>query len=442
MRKILIIDADMDFLNSLSSDLRAAGYEVETSSFAAAGLEKAPGVSLVIVSVELPDQNGFVVCSHLKGNPATASIPVFITSSADSTAAFERHLNLANHADGYFLKPLDVAAMLQEMAAIFAEIDAGYAMGAEASEPGYAGAEMIDVSDPAEEVAASDDSEVIKALSVDDMNLFGDIDANELSGAEVLGFNESAAPAPVSAAPVSAAPVSAAPVSAAPAPVSAAPVSAAPAPVSAAPVSSVSAAPKLPPRAGSPAATGLPSIGASPAKPVAEKPAGQATITGMPASKSGQGLPRIPAKPANFSTTISNSRIPVSGDFKRPSASISSVSQTAIPAADLSRLNDEITVLNNEITVLKSEITTRDNRITMLQSQCDALTARCNNAEAIASALQTEAEQALQARAEAEAALGEAQAALVQTQTSEAALAEKIAHLTALMDQIQSVLKS
>ena len=423
MRKILIIDADMDFLNSLSSDLRAAGYEVETSSFAAAGLEKAPGVSLVIVSVELPDQNGFVVCSHLKGNPATASIPVFITSSADSTAAFERHLNLANHADGYFLKPLDVAAMLQEMAAIFAEIDAGYAMGAEASEPGYAGAEMIDVSDPAEEVAASDDSEVIKALSVDDMNLFGDIDANELSGAEVLGFNEPAAP--VSAAPVSAAPVSAAP-----------------APVSAAPVSSVSAAPKLPPRAGSPAATGLPSIGASPAKPVAEKPAGQATITGMPASKSGQGLPRIPAKPANFSTTISNSRIPVSGDFKRPSASISSVSQTAIPAADLSRLNDEITVLNNEITVLKSEITTRDNRITMLQSQCDALTARCNNAEAIASALQTEAEQALQARAEAEAALGEAQAALVQTQTSEAALAEKIAHLTALMDQIQSVLKS
>ena len=406
MRKILIIDADMDFLNSLSSDLRAAGYEVETSSFAAAGLEKAPGVSLVIVSVELPDQNGFVVCSHLKGNPATASIPVFITSSADSTAAFERHLNLANHADGYFLKPLDVAAMLQEMAAIFAEIDAGYAMGAEASEPGYAGAEMIDVSDPAEEVAASDDSEVIKALSVDDMNLFGDIDANELSGAEVLGFNEPAAP------------------------------------VSAAPVSSVSAAPKLPPRAGSPAATGLPSIGASPAKPVAEKPAGQATITGMPASKSGQGLPRIPAKPANFSTTISNSRIPVSGDFKRPSASISSVSQTAIPAADLSRLNDEITVLNNEITVLKSEITTRDNRITMLQSQCDALTARCNNAEAIASALQTEAEQALQARAEAEAALGEAQAALVQTQTSEAALAEKIAHLTALMDQIQSVLKS
>ena len=403
MRKILIIDADMDFLNSLSSDLRAAGYEVETSSFAAAGLEKAPGVSLVIVSVELPDQNGFVVCSHLKGNPATASIPVFITSSADSTAAFERHLNLANHADGYFLKPLDVAAMLQEMAAIFAEIDAGYAMGAEASEPGYAGTEMIDVSDPAEEVAASDDSEVIKALSVDDMNLFGDIDANELSGAEVLGFNESAAPAPVS---------------------------------------SVSAAPKLPPRAGSPAATGLPSIGASPAKPVAEKPAGQATITGMPASKSGQGLPRIPAKPANFSTTISNSRIPVSGDFKRPSASISSVSQTAIPAADLSRLNDEITVLNNEITVLKSEITTRDNRITMLQSQCDALTARCNNAEAIASALQTEAEQALQARAEAEAALGEAQAALVQTQTSEAALAEKIAHLTALMDQIQSVLKS
>ena len=423
MRKILIIDADMDFLNSLSSDLRAAGYEVETSSFAAAGLEKAPGVSLVIVSVELPDQNGFVVCSHLKGNPATASIPVFITSSADSTAAFERHLNLANHADGYFLKPLDVAAMLQEMAAIFAEIDAGYAMGAEASEPGYAGAEMIDVSDPAEEVAASDDSEVIKALSADDMNLFGDIDANELSGAEVLGFNEPAAP------------VSAAPVSAAPAPVSAAPVSAAP-------VSSVSAAPKLPPRAGSPAATGLPSIGASPAKPVAEKPAGQATITGMPASKSGQGLPRIPAKPANFSTTISNSRIPVSGDFKRPSASISSVSQTAIPAADLSRLNDEITVLNNEITVLKSEITTRDNRITMLQSQCDALTARCNNAEAIASALQTEAEQALQARAEAEAALGEAQAALVQTQTSEAALAEKIAHLTALMDQIQSVLKS
>ena len=138
MRKILIIDADMDFLNSLSSDLRAAGYEVETSSFAAAGLEKAPGVSLVIVSVELPDQNGFVVCSHLKGNPATASIPVFITSSADSTAAFERHLNLANHADGYFLKPLDVAAMLQEMTAIFVEIAAAAGPGVAPEDGGFA----------------------------------------------------------------------------------------------------------------------------------------------------------------------------------------------------------------------------------------------------------------------------------------------------------------
>ncbi|MBS7380058.1 MAG: hypothetical protein KIG72_02165, partial [Bradymonadales bacterium] len=108
------------------------------------------------------------------------------------------------------------------------------------------------------------------------------------------------------------------------------------------------------------------------------------------------GLPRTPLSAGLQGSRQVKENKPFSG---KP---LSSVSQMAIPAADMSRMSDEITVLKNEVTALKSEITARDNRITMLQSQCDALNTRCQNAEAISEALKNEAEEALSKQNETE----------------------------------------
>ena len=357
MRKILIIDADVELLQTLSNELSQAGYQVDTATTAQDGLAKAPYASLVILAVELPDQNGFVVCSNLKRNEQTKYIPVFITSSAETTTAFEQHLALPIHADGYFLKPLDMAIMLEELANIFADMDAAAAEYYQAEDVDVNADEMIDVGTKDDEIAADDDSEVIKALSLDDMNLFADIDAESFEQSDAGVFdNETKPPAQAqpAAAPAAPAPAPATPAQAAPPIPKPAPASV---PTHSAPANNF----KLPP-----------------VKPLSAT----ASRASMPAVG---GLPRPSLAPTKAPATPSTTRMPAAMQ-----TTASSVSHAAIPAAEIARLSDEITVLNNEITALKSEITARDNRITALQSQCDALNSRCQNAEALVESLTAE----------------------------------------------------
>ena len=409
MKKVLIIDADTTLLSTLSNELSQAGYYVVTQTSGHDGLSHASDAALVITAVELPDMNGFVVCSTLKRNPQTANIPIFITSSAETTDAFEQHLTLTNHADGYFLKPLDVATMLQEMDAIFAELDA--MMPAE---------EMIDMVQ--EEGEPGEDSEVIKALALDDMSLFEDIDAGIEEPADHV-FDEDVqmdiAPEPVSAPAPAPAPVAAKPsIPGMPASIPGKPAGlpkpgllgklppkpGLPPRTLGAPVASASAPAPSPVGAHTPAAAPAPA--ASPAVPsLTSAPAAtlspavsSATPSLTPAPAAHVSTPSPVKSPtgsfprANLGTGLSGSRNLPSSDNKAVSvsASFTAISQSALSAADTSRLNDEITVLRNEITALKSEITAKDNRITMLQSQCDALTARCQNAESITEQLNAE----------------------------------------------------
>ncbi len=333
MKKILIIDADVELLQSLSNELSQAGYEVDTATTAQDGLAKAPQASLIILAVELPDQNGFVTCSNLKRNEQTKFIPVFITSSAETTTAFEQHLALPIHADGYFLKPLDMTIMLEELANIFAEMDANAAEYFQVEDA--PADEMIDVGTKDDEIAADDDSEVIKALTLDDINLFADIDAGTFDESEDSVFENETQPPVAAEAPE-------------------------PQPKESAPLP-----PKLPP-----------------IKPIPQAAPGAAAPSAP--------LPRPTLAPAPAAPAAQISKARLASSIQPKVDISSSVSHTALPAAEISKLSDEITVLNNEITALKSEITARDNRITMLQSQCDALTSRCQNAEALVESLTAE----------------------------------------------------
>ena len=195
MKKILIIDTDIDLINNLGTQLSQAGYMVEAQTTAQAGLASAADASLIIAAVELPDQNGFILCANLKRNPQTAYIPIFLTSSSDNQAAFEQHSMLANHADGYFLKPIAIDIMMQEIQSIFEEIDQyqqqqaqNYAMPSAPapqsapqppSNPFSAPAPAPQQSaQPQNDPQVADDK--VKSLSLNNMSLFKDIDDAEL----------------------------------------------------------------------------------------------------------------------------------------------------------------------------------------------------------------------------------------------------------------------
>ncbi|MGI5828733.1 MAG: response regulator [Bradymonadia bacterium] len=117
--KILVVDAEQNDKLAIKNLLQSAAYQlIEAEDGATAMTEAKAGVDLIILAVELPDQNGFVVCSKLKKQPQTQNIPLFITSSTASQRDFENHMNLSTHADGYFMKPLNLEVLLEEIIAV------------------------------------------------------------------------------------------------------------------------------------------------------------------------------------------------------------------------------------------------------------------------------------------------------------------------------------
>ncbi len=198
MKKILIIDDDISTTQLLSNDFQALGHDTICCSSAQEAFDQLKGTvfDLIILSVELPDQNGYVLCSKLRKEEATAGIPIFIVSNAATDAAFHQHVNLPTHADGYFLKPLDMELLIQSMNSIFEQYDAykaqyeaqaeqtsveeKHGFGADGGEQQAKHEEMIDVGGASDIKPSADDSEVLKAINIDNIDLFGDIDANDV----------------------------------------------------------------------------------------------------------------------------------------------------------------------------------------------------------------------------------------------------------------------
>ena len=83
-RRILVVDDDLDILESTALVLRSEGYEVRTvdrgAEVIAAARRERPG--LVLLDMRMPDMSGIEVCSALKEDPELRRIPV-VAFSAD-----------------------------------------------------------------------------------------------------------------------------------------------------------------------------------------------------------------------------------------------------------------------------------------------------------------------------------------------------------------------
>ncbi|MCK5231391.1 MAG: response regulator [Desulfobulbaceae bacterium] len=71
MKKILMVDDDIDFAGAVKILLESKDYEVVLAHDGKEGLEKARSVNpdLVILDVMMPEMNGYDVCVVLKADP-------------------------------------------------------------------------------------------------------------------------------------------------------------------------------------------------------------------------------------------------------------------------------------------------------------------------------------------------------------------------------------
>ena len=116
MTDILIVEDDKELASLLSDFLRDEGYTVSSvdSGERAMQLFKQYGARLVVLDINLPDVNGFAVCSKLREN---ADTPILIISSRTDKEDKLNGFNLG--ADDYIEKPYDIDILIAKIKGIF-----------------------------------------------------------------------------------------------------------------------------------------------------------------------------------------------------------------------------------------------------------------------------------------------------------------------------------
>ena len=116
--RILLIEDDAQSAELMRTQLSGAGYRVDVAGCGEDGLSAAGAhpPDAIVLDVTLPGIDGWEVIRRLKADDRLADIPVFFASILD-----EGRAGLALGASGYFVKPVDQAALLGALARTVAD---------------------------------------------------------------------------------------------------------------------------------------------------------------------------------------------------------------------------------------------------------------------------------------------------------------------------------
>ena len=117
MKKVLIVEDDLEIVHLLEIHLNDLGCQVLTSSDGAEGLRKTinENPDLVILDVMLPEMDGIEVCQKIRANNITSPIMMLTARSEE----IDKVLGLEVGADDYLTKPFSVREFIARVKAIF-----------------------------------------------------------------------------------------------------------------------------------------------------------------------------------------------------------------------------------------------------------------------------------------------------------------------------------
>ncbi|MDM8535508.1 response regulator [Desulfobacterales bacterium HSG17] len=118
MNKILIIDDDMEIINLVSLLLKKymPSTDVSTALSGQEGIENACIYSpdVILLDVNMPEMDGFEVCTKLKSNKITKHIPIIIFTGMQTDSA-SRIKSLDIGADAFLTKPVRGAELISQI---------------------------------------------------------------------------------------------------------------------------------------------------------------------------------------------------------------------------------------------------------------------------------------------------------------------------------------
>ncbi len=120
MTKILIVEEDKGLNDGLVYDLQEEGYEVFSAITASFALEvfKVQEIDLVLMDGNLPDSDGFTLCSQMK---KMRDVPVIFLTARDLEQDELRGFDCG--ADDYITKPFHIALLHRRIQAVLKRAD-------------------------------------------------------------------------------------------------------------------------------------------------------------------------------------------------------------------------------------------------------------------------------------------------------------------------------
>lgn len=111
MQTILVIDDSPEIHALLDVRLRPEALRIEHATTPMEGLAMAASLQpdLILLDVDMPEMGGLEVCTRLKENPVTSSLPIIFLTGADSVDSKVRGFDLG--AVDYITKPFEPAEL-------------------------------------------------------------------------------------------------------------------------------------------------------------------------------------------------------------------------------------------------------------------------------------------------------------------------------------------
>ncbi len=116
-RRLLVVDHEPDVREEVAHYFQKMGYATESAATAEEALSLIPQhrPDLVILDVEMPDQDGFLVCAKIKrfSQKRIEQIPIILCSMRVTER--DKHFGRYAGADDYVLKPFDCAELARHV---------------------------------------------------------------------------------------------------------------------------------------------------------------------------------------------------------------------------------------------------------------------------------------------------------------------------------------
>ncbi|WP_437398590.1 response regulator transcription factor [Flagellimonas lutimaris] len=117
MKRVLIVEDDLEIVHLLQIHLKDLGCEVFTETNGSVGLNRAlnEDYDLIILDVMLPGMDGIELCQKIRANNVSSPI-MMVTSRSEE---IDKVLGLEVGADDYLTKPFSVREFIARVKAIF-----------------------------------------------------------------------------------------------------------------------------------------------------------------------------------------------------------------------------------------------------------------------------------------------------------------------------------